>query len=255
MKEKLRNKINLSDEDLLAYNKHILLEDIQTEGIEILSTKHIVLIGLGGLGCPVAQYLATSGLGKLSIIDNDIIEDTNLQRQILYTYKDIGKNKVDTVEQKLKTLNSDLVIQKHNIKFSMHSSNLLKDADLVIDATDNFSTRSIINMATIKYKKPLIMGAAEKMEGQVSVFRNDLANRPCYNCLYADVDDKENSCIDQGVLSMLTGIIGNIQALESIKLLLNFGDTLESKLLLVDVKNINFRTIRISKDPKCTMCN
>lgn len=93
------------------------------------------------------------------------------------------------------------------------------------------------------------------MEGQVSVFRNDLANRPCYNCLYADVDDKENSCIDQGVLSMLTGIIGNIQALESIKLLLNFGDTLESKLLLVDVKNINFRTIRISKDPKCTMCN
>ena len=117
MKEKLRNKINLSDEDLLAYNKHILLEDIQTEGIEILSTKHIVLIGLGGLGCHIAQYLATSGLGKLSIIDNDIIEDTNLQRQILYTCSDIGKNKVDTVEQKLKTLNSDLVIKKHNIRF------------------------------------------------------------------------------------------------------------------------------------------
>lgn len=255
MKEKLINKINLSDKNLLAYNKHILLEDIQVEGLEILNSKHIAIIGLGGLGCPVAQYLATSGLGELTIVDNDIIEDTNLQRQILYTSSDLGKNKVDAAEEKLKNLNSDLVVHKHKVKFSMHSSNLIKDADLVIDATDNFLTRSIINEATIIYKKPLIMGAAEKMDGQVAVFRNDLTDTPCYNCLYSDLDDKSTSCLDQGVLSMLTGIIGNIQVVESIKLLLNFGDTLQSKLLLVDVKNMNFRTIKIPKDPKCSMCN
>ena len=254
MKEKITNRIDLTDNDLLKYNKHILLDEIQTEGIELLNTKHIVLIGMGGLGCPIAQYLATSGLGKLSIVDNDIVEDSNLQRQILYTQNDIGYCKVDIAEQKLKILNPDLVINKHNIRFSDHSNNILKDADLVIDATDNFSTRSIINKATLLHKKPLVMGAAINMQGQVAIFRNDLKDMPCYNCLYNDVEDKDISCIDQGVLSMLTGLIGSIQAAECIKLLLNFGETLDSKLLLIDIKNANFRTIKIPKDQKCGAC-
>ena len=255
MKEKAINRIGLSDRDLLKYNKHILLDDIQVEGIELLNTKHIALIGLGGLGCPIAQYLATSGLGKLSIIDNDIIEDTNLQRQLLYTQNDVGSYKVDIVKKRLNILNPDLIVDKHNVQFSDHTSNIIQDADLVIDSTDNFSTRSIINKATLLYKKPLVMGAAIKMQGQVAIFRNDIPNKPCYNCLYNDVDDKNESCLDQGVLSMMTGLIGNIQAAESIKTLLNFGETLESKLLLIDLKNIGFRIIKIRKDNKCRVCN
>tara|TARA_B100001778_G_C18528695_1_gene602482 strand:+ start:59 stop:826 length:768 start_codon:yes stop_codon:yes gene_type:complete len=254
MKEKSVNKLSLSDTDLLKYNKHILLDDIQIEGIELLNSKHIMIIGLGGLGCPIAQYLSTSGLGELSIVDSDIVEDTNLQRQILYTQEDIGSPKVDVIEKKLNVLNPDLIINKHNAKFSDHSINIIKDVDLVIDATDNFLTRSLINRATLFYKKPLIMGAASKMQGQVAIFRNDIPNMPCYNCLYNDIDDKNISCVDQGVLSMLTGLIGNIQAAESIKILLDFGETLTSKLLLVDIKNICFRTVKIPKDTKCGVC-
>ena len=254
MKEKAIHRIGLSDESLLKYNKHILLDEIQVEGIELLNSKHIVLVGLGGLGCPIAQYLATSGIGTLSIVDNDIIEATNLQRQILYLQEDIGLPKTDVVEKKLKIINPDLNVKKHNTQFSNQSGHIIKNADLVIDATDNFLTRSIINQITLLYKKPLIMGAAIKMQGQVAIFRNDLPDMPCYNCLYNDVDDKNISCIDQGVLSMLTGLIGNIQAAESIKLLLNFGETLESKLLLIDIKNNNFRTISIPKDYECEHC-
>tara|TARA_B100001564_G_scaffold357060_1_gene372509 strand:+ start:2296 stop:3063 length:768 start_codon:yes stop_codon:yes gene_type:complete len=255
MKEKVINKIGLSDSDLLRYNKHILLDEIQIEGIEVLASKHIVLIGLGGLGCPIAQYLATSGLGKLSLVDDDVVEITNLQRQILYSKDDVGYTKVDIAKKKLEVLNPDLVINNYKIRFSEHSSQIVRDADLVIDASDNFNTRSVINKLTLLHKKPLVMGAAIKMQGQVAIFRNDLPGMPCYNCLYNDVDDKNISCIDQGVLSMLTGLIGSIQASESIKILLSFGERLESKLLLIDIKNNSFRTIRIPKDNKCEYCN
>ena len=255
MKEKVINKIDLSDSDLLKYNKHILLDEIQLEGIEVLASKHILLIGLGGLGCPIAQYLATSGLGSLSLVDNDVVEITNLQRQILYSKDDVGYSKVDIAKKKLEVLNPDLIINKHKIRFSEHSSQIVRDADLVIDASDNFNTRSIINKLTLLHKKPLVMGAAIKMQGQVAIFRNDLAGMPCYNCLYNDVDDKDISCMDQGVFSMLTGLIGSIQASESIKVLLSFGEKLESKLLLIDIKNNSFRTISIPKDSKCEYCN
>ena len=255
MKEKVINNISLSDNDLLKYNKHILLDDIQMEGIELLASKHIALIGLGGLGCPIAQYLATSGLGRLSLVDDDVVETTNLQRQILYTQDDVGYSKVNIAKRKLKKLNPDLMVNEHKIRFSEHSSQLIRDADLVIDASDNFHTRSVINKLTLVHKKPLVMGAAIKMSGQVAVFRNDLPDMPCYNCLYNDIKDNNISCIDQGVLSMLTGLIGSIQASESIKVLLNFGEKLESKLLLIDIKNNSFRTISISKDYKCEYCN
>ena len=255
MKEKVINKISLSDSDLLKYNKHILLDEIQLEGIEVLASKHIVLIGLGGLGCPIAQYLATSGLGRLSLVDDDKIEITNLQRQILFCKDDVGYSKVDIAEKKLKALNQDLIVNKYKIRFSEHSSQIVRDADLVIDASDNFHTRSVINKLTLLHKKPLVMGAAIKMQGQVAIFRNDLPEMPCYNCLYNDIDDKDMSCIDQGVLSMLTGLIGSIQASESIKVLLNFGEKLESKLLLIDIKNNTFRTISIPKDNECEYCN
>jgi molybdopterin/thiamine biosynthesis adenylyltransferase len=218
MKVKKTNKLQLSNDDLLRYNKHILLEEIQTDGLEILKQKHAAIIGLGGLGCPVAQYLSTSGFGKITLIDHDVVEETNLQRQILYTSEDLGLY-------------------------------------IIIDATDNFESRSLINKISLLLKKPLVMGAAIKMQGQVAVFRNDLCDMPCYNCLYDDIEDEASSCIDLGVLSTLTGIIGSLQATEAIKTLIGFGESLESKLLLVDLKHMSFRTVKIVKDNKCKICN
>ena len=255
MKTEKINNSELTDKDLLKYNKHILLEEIDTFGLEILKEKHVAIIGLGGLGCPVAQYLSTSGIGRMSLIDDDKIEDTNLQRQILYDNNDIGKYKTDVAAKKLKLLNPDLSIHHHNVRFTKDSYQLILNADIIIDATDNFKTRSLINKYSIKYKKPLIMGSAIKMQGQVSVFRNDIKNMPCYNCLYSNIDDDNEACIDQGVLSSLTGVVGSIQATEAIKVLLNIGTSLDSKLLLIDLKHATFRIIKILKDKKCSECN
>ena len=255
MKAKQINKYKLSNNDLLRYNKHILLEEIETDGLEILKQKHVAIIGLGGLGCPLAQYLSTSGIAKITLIDNDRVEETNLQRQILYTSADIGLYKTDIARKRLETMNPDLNVDSHNARFSSESINLVKDVDIIIDATDNFKSRSTINQISLILKKPLVMGAAIKMQGQVAVFRNDLSDMPCYNCLYDDVEDEAGSCIDLGVLSTLTGVIGSLQATEVIKTLLSFGESLESKLLLVDLKHMGFRTIKITKDKKCKICN
>mgnify|MGYP001159927972 FL=1 len=255
MKVKKRTKLQLSNDDLLRYNKHILLEEIQTDGLEILKQKHVAIIGLGGLGCPVAQYLSTSGLGKITLIDHDVVDETNLQRQILYTSADLGLYKADVACKRLRILNPDINIEGYNIRFTNDSVSLMKDVDIIIDATDNFKSRSLINKISLFLKKPLVMGAAIKMQGQVAVFRNDLSGMPCYNCLYDDIEDEINSCIDLGVLSTLTGMIGSLQATEVIKTLIGFGESLESKLLLVDLKYMSFRTVKIVKDNKCKVCN
>ena len=255
MKVKKTNKLQLSNDDLLRYNKHILLEEIQTDGLEILKQKHVAIIGLGGLGCPVAQYLSTSGLGKITLIDHDVVDETNLQRQILYTSADLGLYKADVASKRLRILNPDINIEGYNIRFTNDSVSLMKDVDIIIDATDNFKSRSLINKISLFLKKPLVMGAAIKMQGQVAVFRNDLSGMPCYNCLYDDIEDEINSCIDLGVLSTLTGMIGSLQATEVIKTLIGFGESLESKLLLVDLKYMSFRTVKIIKDNKCKVCN
>ena len=255
MKVKKRTRLQLSNDDLLRYNKHILLEEIQTDGLEILKQKHVAIIGLGGLGCPVAQYLSTSGLGKITLIDDDIVDETNLQRQILYTSEDLGLYKADVACKRLKILNPDINIEGYNIRFTNDSVSLMKDVDIIIDATDNFKSRSLINKISLFLKKPLVMGAAIKMQGQVAVFRNDLSDMPCYNCLYDDIEDEINSCTDLGVLSTLTGMIGSLQATEVIKTLIGFGESLESKLLLVDLKYMSFRTVKIIKDNKCKVCN
>ncbi|MDG2106550.1 MAG: HesA/MoeB/ThiF family protein [Gammaproteobacteria bacterium] len=255
MKVKKRTRLQLSNDDLLRYNKHILLEEIQTDGLEILKQKHVAIIGLGGLGCPVAQYLSTSGLGKITLIDDDVVDETNLQRQILYTSEDLGLYKADVACKRLKILNPDINIEGYNIRFTNDSVSLMKDVDIIIDATDNFKSRSLINKISLFLKKPLVMGAAIKMQGQVAVFRNDLSDMPCYNCLYDDIEDEINSCIDLGVLSTLTGMIGSLQATEVIKTLIGFGESLESKLLLVDLKYMGFRTVKIIKDNKCKVCN
>ena len=256
MKTKINKISMLSDDNLLRYNKHILLPEIDILGQTSLLEKHVMLIGLGGLGCPIAFYLAASGIGNITIVDNDIIDISNLQRQILYTHDDVGKKKVDVAQERIHKLNPSISVTKRDYHIDDNSSlNLFSGADLVIDATDNFETRSSINKLTLESKKPLIMGAAIKMEGQVSVFRNDLENMPCYNCLYDDAPNIPTDCLNQGVLSSLTGVIGSIQASEAIKVLLNIGESLESKLLLIDIKFSNYKTVKLTKDPKCKICS
>jgi|TARA_B100000959_G_scaffold73068_1_gene77641 adenylyltransferase/sulfurtransferase len=257
MKTKIKNNIkSLTNQELERYNRHILLEEIDTHGQSELLEKHVCLIGIGGLGCPIAYYLTSSGIGELTIIDHDRIDTTNLQRQILFNSLDVNKKKVEVAFEKLTKLNPTIKINKVDKQINNHTNNVIfKNCDLIIDATDNFKTRTIINKISVDNKKPLIMGSAAKMEGQVAVFRNDLPNTPCYNCLYNDLDDENKSCLDQGVLSSLTGIIGSIQATEAIKLLLNFGETLESKLLLIDVKYSNYRIVNLKQDKKCKICS
>ncbi|MBH44553.1 MAG: molybdopterin-synthase adenylyltransferase MoeB [Gammaproteobacteria bacterium] len=256
MQTKNLEDFTLSDKDLLKYNRHILLPEIDIEGQKLLMSKHVVLIGLGGLGSPIAYYLASSGIGNITIIDKDIVDQTNLQRQILYNGDDIGKRKVDIAFERMRDINQDIDINRISEDLNDITDNkYFIDSDLIIDATDNFKTRNNINKLSLIHKKPLVMGAAIKMEGQISIFRNDKKNAPCYNCLYNDLGDDDLSCSDYGVLSTLTGIVGSIQANESIKVLLDIGEKLESKLLMIDAKNLSFKKIKINKDPNCKVCS
>ena len=245
----------LNDNDLNRYARQVIIPNFDEEGQEKLLSTKCLIVGAGGLGCPVAQYLSTSGLGKITLIDHDVVDETNLQRQILYTPEDLGLYKADVACKRLKILNPDINIEGYSIRFTNDSVSLMKDVDIIIDATDNFKSRSLINKISLLLKKPLVMGAAIKMQGQVAVFRNDLFDMPCYNCLYDDIEDEISSCIDLGVLSTLTGMIGSLQATEVIKTLIGFGESLESKLLLVDLKYMSFRTVKIVKDSKCKICN
>ena len=255
MKIKRKTIADLSDNELLRYNRHILLNEIDICGQKDLLNKHVAIVGLGGLGCPVGFYLAASGIGQLTIIDKDNIELTNLQRQILYTEKDLGKRKVDVASKKMSELNPNISIYAYHKEINeLTKPSIFKNIDLVIDATDNFKTRTLLNKLTLKIKRPLIMGAAIKLSGQISVFRNDLEGEPCYNCLYNNYDDEIQTCSDQGVLSSLTGIIGSIQATEAIKVLLNIGKRLESRLLIIDAKLSDYRCLKLNKDPKCPSC-
>ena len=251
-----KNKIDeLSDQELERYNKHILLDEIDYHGQKSLKNKHVVLVGLGGLGSPIAYYLASSGIGKITIIDNDKVDLSNLQRQILFDVSDIGCSKVVAAKRRLLLLNPELNILPVDKKICKDSqSSIFNDCNLIIDATDNFKTRCLINKFSLANKVPLVMGAAIKFQGQIAIFRNDQDNEPCYNCLYEDVLE-DDACINSGVLASLTGVIGSIQTSEVFKLLLDIGDQLNSKLLLVDIKNNEFKVIKITKDPKCKVCN
>ena len=254
-KTKINKNAQLTDEELIRFNKHILLNDIDVEGQELLKEKHVVLIGLGGLGSPLAYYLASSGIGQATLVDDDIIDITNLQRQILFSTDDIGKKKVDVAELKMQKINPSIRINAVSERLlSTTNVDFINNADLIIDATDNFETRSLINRVSLDNKIPLIMGAAIRFSGQIIVFRNDVPGQPCYNCLYENVSDS-NACIDSGVFSALTGVVGSLQASECIKVLLDIGDRLESRLLTIDLKNNDFRIVKLNRDQQCKVCN
>ena len=246
----------MNDLQLLRYSRHILLPEIGIEGQEKLINAHALIIGAGGLGSPVALFLAASGVGTLTICDNDTVDLTNLQRQILHRTTSIGKNKVDSARAAIADINPD--VQVNNLNERAEFARLLEliaQADVVLDCSDNFNTRYALNRACVQLKKPLVSGAAIRFGGQVTVFDFRQAHSPCYHCLYPENTEHEDTrCAEMGVFAPLVGVIGSLQAAEALKLLLGIGTSLCGKLLLIDTLHSSLRTVKLSRDANCPVC-
>ena len=246
----------MDDKQLLRYSRHILLPQIGVDGQQKLLDSRVLIIGLGGLGSPVAMYLAASGVGHLVIVDHDRVELSNLQRQIVHTTETIGKDKVVSAQASLRQLNPDIQITTFNKKLGADElAEQVKLADAVVDASDNFATRFGLNRLCVKYKKPLISGAVIRLEGQVTTFRADLPGSACYRCLYQDMDEIAESCSETGVLAPVAGIVGSIQATETLKVLAGVGQTLNGRLLILDAQTMEWREMKLRKDPACPVCS
>lgn len=245
----------MNDNQLLRYSRQIMLPLVGVEGQQRLIQSRVLVLGLGGLGSPVAMYLAAAGIGRLVLADFDRVELSNLQRQIVHATPDIGRLKVDSAQDTLQALNPDVVLEP--IPRRLDEQALLAQvdrADVVVDASDNFETRHALNAASVRTRTPLVSGAAIRLEGQVTVFRPDLADGPCYQCLYPAGDEPRETCTETGVLAPLLGIIGSIQATETIKLLLDAGEILAGRLLLLDAARMQWRSLKLRKDPACPVC-
>ncbi|PIE23384.1 MAG: molybdopterin-synthase adenylyltransferase MoeB [Neptuniibacter caesariensis] len=245
----------LSDEQLLRYSRHIMLPEVDINGQEIWLNSTVLVIGLGGLGSPVVMYLAAAGVGELILVDDDEVDLSNLQRQIAHTTKRIGMPKVDSARNTVASLNPDVRVKALYERLSEDAlQRLVATVDLVVDCTDNFGTRFTINKACFKHKKPLVSGAAIRMEGQVAVYDPLQQDSPCYQCLYKEGSEETLTCSESGVLSPLVGIIGSVQALEALKVLASVGKTLAGRLLLLDAKSMEWRSLKLRRDPHCSVC-
>lgn len=247
----------MNDNQLLRYSRHILLPKIGYEGQEKLTQSHVLIVGAGGLGSPVALYLAASGIGKLTICDFDTVDLTNLQRQIIHTTQSVGLNKAISAQQTIYEINPDVIVQTIQKKSSEAEFKLLAEqADVVVDCSDNFATRYTLNRVCLQLKKPLVSGAAVHFEGQITVFDFRHAHSPCYHCLFPDTgDDQEMRCAENGVFAPLVGMIGTAQAAEVLKLIMHIGDSLQGRLLLLDALSMEWRSIKLNKDPACIVCH
>lgn len=246
----------MDDQQLLRYSRHILLPEIGIEGQQKINNAHALIIGAGGLGSPVALYLASSGVGTITLCDNDSVDLTNLQRQILHRTSSVGDSKVASAQDTLHDINPGVKIVTVNARIAGELLlDLVAKADVVIDCSDNFSTRYALNHACVQLGKPLVSGAAIRFSGQISVFDFRLADSPCYNCLYPEeTESEEIRCSTMGVFAPLVGIIGSMQAAEALKLLLDIPTTLCSKLILLDALQMEPRTIRLKRDSSCVVC-
>jgi adenylyltransferase/sulfurtransferase len=244
----------MQDDQLLRFSRQIMLPSIGLTGQQKLLKSKVVIIGLGGLGSPAAMYLAASGVGELVLVDFDKVDISNLQRQIIHSTDDIGRNKVESAKDALLALYPECRVTTIDHKpEAQELSDLVANADLVLDCSDNFATRFTINKTCVAQRTPLVSGAAIRMEGQVSVFSGQ-AGDPCYRCLYGPGDGEE-TCVENGVLAPVVGIIGSIQATEAIKLLTGAGTPLNGKLLLLDAMQMQWRTLKLKADPECPVCS
>lgn len=246
----------MNDEQLLRYSRHIMLPELEIEGQERLLASHALIVGLGGLGAPLALYLAAAGVGRLTLVDDDSVEASNLQRQIIHGTEDIGRSKVDSAASSVKAINADCEVTVLQQRLSNESlGELVGNVDIVLDGTDNFATRYAINAACVAAGTPLVSGAAIRWEGQVAVFDFREPTSPCYACLYPDTKSTTDmSCADNGVAAPVVGIIGSIQALEAIKLLAGAGESLCGSVLVMDAKYQQWQKLKLSRAKDCSVC-
>jgi len=247
--------VELNREEFLRYGRHLIIPEVGLEGQRRLKSASVLIIGAGGLGSPLAFYLTAAGVGRIGIVDFDVVDLSNLQRQILHTTKDVGRSKLESAREKLEFLNPNVKIETYEMRLTSENAlDLIKEYDIVVDGTDNFPTRYLVNDACVFLKKPNVYGSIFRFEGQVSVFYADKG--PCYRCLYKEPPPPGlvPSCAEGGVLGVLPGIIGTIQALETIKLILGIGEPLIGKLLLFDALMMKFRELKLRKDPECPVC-
>ncbi|WP_440996214.1 HesA/MoeB/ThiF family protein [Arhodomonas sp. SL1] len=245
----------MDDDQLLRYSRQIMLPGLDYEGQQRLLEASVLIVGLGGLGSPAALYLAAAGVGRLVLADHDRVELTNLQRQILYTSDDIGRPKTEAAAERLRALNPDVALE--TVTTPLGDDNLpalVAGVDAVADGCDNFATRFAVNRACVARRRPLISAAVIRMEGQLAVYRPDRPEAPCYRCVFAEAGGEAETCSETGVLGPLTGVLGSLQAVETVKCLTGLGEGLDSRLLTVDASTMRFRTLRLRRDPDCPIC-
>lgn len=245
----------MNDTQLLRYSRQIMLPQFDVGGQEALLAARVMIVGLGGLGCPVALYLAAAGVGELVLVDDDEVELSNLQRQIAHRADSLGMHKVDSAERAVKALNPDVLVRCHRQRLDEAGlDTLLHDITLVVDATDNFDIRFALNRACHRRRLPLVSGAAIRMEGQVTVFDFRHRESPCYACLHDEGSDAALNCSQNGVMAPLVGMIGTLQAMEAVKLLAAMGRSLHGRLLVVDAMEMEHRTLGLRARPDCPVC-
>ncbi|WP_312931310.1 molybdopterin-synthase adenylyltransferase MoeB [Pseudomonas sp.] len=245
----------LSDQELLRYSRQVLLSQVDIAGQLRLKQSKALLVGLGGLGSPAALYLAAAGVGELHLADFDSVDLTNLQRQVLHDSASVGLSKVDSALQRLRALNPEVRLVAHREALDAERlAAAVAGVDVVLDCSDNFTTREAVNAACVAAGKPLVSGAAIRLEGQLSVFDTRRPDSPCYHCLYGHGSEAELTCSEAGVLGPLVGLVGSLQALETLKLLAEFGEPLVGRLLLIDALTTRMRELRVKRDPACPVC-
>jgi len=245
----------MNDQDLLRYSRQIILPEVGIEGQQALLDSTMLLIGVGGLGSPSAMYLAAAGVGHLIIADFDKVELSNLQRQVIHHTDDIGEYKVDSAKEKMLAINPDIKVTTVKGLNDENLNSWITKANVVLDGTDNFDTRFKVNQACVEQKIPLVSAAVIRFEGQLSVFKGYEADQPCYQCLYSIEGNSDENCTDNGILAPAAGMLGTMQALQAIKVVLNLGEQLVGKLMIIDALDLTFRSIKINKDKSCTICN
>ena len=245
----------LSSDEILRYSRHLILPEVALEGQQRLKASRVLLIGAGGLGSTLALYLAAAGVGTIGLVDFDVVDVTNLQRQIVHGSKDVGRPKLESARDRLKDMNPHVHVEGYETRLTSENAlEIVRDYDIVIDGTDNFATRYLTNDACVILGKPNVYGSIYRFEGQSSVFATE--DGPCYRCLYPEPPPPGlvPSCAEGGVLGVLPGLVGTIQATEGIKLLLGIGEPLIGRLLLIDALSMQFRTMRLRKNPQCPAC-
>ena len=245
----------LTAEERLRYSRHLTLPSVGVDGQRRLKAARVLIVGAGGLGAPTALYLAAAGVGTIGLVDNDMVDVTNLQRQLLYGTRDVGRAKLDAARDRLHDLNPHVHVETHSAWLSSANAlELIARYDIVIDGTDNFATRYLVNDACVLLDKPNVHGAIFQFDGQASVFAT--TDGPCYRCLYPAPPPAGSvpNCAEGGVFGVLPGLIGTIQATETLKLILGIGETLAGRLLMIDALSMEFRSVRINRDPNCPMC-